>query len=166
MSKDKFFFEEDPEATEDTKASWEEHGDTFFNVLADTGVVQTGKFDMSPMTATVETFIKVDNKVVQLEYGIVGDDYVIHVTPIHAKKNLLKEPLYKQALYHCITELNKLIPYDVQVDIYKPQDDWQIKATSFLIRGGATAWNLDRDKIAETVIPNIMTKVTEVCMRA
>lgn len=166
MNKEKFFFEQDAEATEETSASWQEHGDAFFNVLADTGVIKEGSFDMAPMQATPETFTKVDNKVVQLEYGVVGDDYVLHVTPIHPKKNLAREDLYKQGLYHCIVALNTVVPYDLQVDIYKPQDDWQIKATSFLIRGGATAWNLDRDKIASDVIPLILKTVTEVCMRA
>jgi hypothetical protein len=168
MGKEDLFFEEDPKAPEETKMTWEEHSDTFFGVLQGEGIVSNREdMSMAPMGVVPEMSAKVQkNGVVEIEFGVVKDDYTVHITPIHPKKNLSNQALFKEALKEAVTILNGVVPPELKVDIFLPRPDWEIKATSFVVRGGATAWNLDHTRIEKATVPLLLEAVTAVCMKA
>lgn len=158
----KFFFEEDPELEETIKSG------VFFQELEKSGIIKTTEgMDMNPLTPEPESKTKTERTAtVEVEFGRVKDDYVLHVTPIHPRKNLKKRALLESAVKTCVVNLNKVVPPSLRVDIYLPQDDWEIKAISFIIRDGWTAWNLDRDKLEAETVPTLLTEVGAICMKA
>ena len=166
MSKDKFFFEEDPQAGEDSGLTWGEHAEAFMGALKEDGLAQSG-LSLEPMDAQSDMdMTTVKNSLIELQYGTVGDDYVIHITPTHPQKNLKLKPLLDEAMKTTITILAAYVPVSLRVDIHPPQKDWEIKATSYLIRGGATAWNLDRAELESKALPEMIDKVGQICMKA
>lgn len=168
MGKDTFFFEEDPVA-EDSGITAKEHADTFFSALETEGIIKDrqgiSSFDQLKNEAAQSTEKK-RNALVEVEFGVVNDDYVLHVTPTHPHKNLQKRQLFEVAVRECVILLNQVVPTTLTVDIYLPQPDWEIKATSFIIRGGADAWNLDVQKIASETVPLILERVAKICAQA
>jgi hypothetical protein len=108
---------------------------------------------------------KLETSFVRVEYGVVRQDYVIHTIPTHSRKNFSNPEVLKQAMYQTVTRLQRVIPNDLQVDIYPPDPEWEVKAVSYIIRRGADAWNLDRDKLEGEVLPEIKIALTEVCTR-
>jgi hypothetical protein len=165
---DSFFFEEDPKAQPDTGLTPEEHANTFLTILEDGGIIK----DRSPLTSfdpmknvSEMNTQKVQTNLVEVEYGIVKNDYVVHVIPIHPHKNLKDKRLLDQALQATILILNKIVPTTLNVDIYLPRADFEIKATSYVIREAADSWNFD-SKAIEAAIPTIMEQVGQICMKA
>ncbi len=162
----KYFFEEDADADSGTGVTFEEQADVFGNVLADAGIDSS----LSSMTPLQAEPVKINmqqlsNGVLLVEYGIIGPDYVMHITPTHPQKNLTSSNKINLAIRITILELNKIVPYDLRVDIHTPKEEWDVKAISFLVRGGAEAWNLDIKSI-DAVVPNIFNKITELCTKA
>lgn len=168
MADDKFFFEEDPDAKGDSGITWSEHTTTFLSVLETEGVLRERKeISLDPMMPQSEMQTQhLKTTLLDIEYGIVKDDYVLHVTPLHPRKNLTNTNLLSEAMRAMIVLLNAEVPTTLRVEIFKPRADWEIKATSFIIKEGATAWNLDRGKIESVIIPKIMEQVSAICMKA
>lgn len=171
MSNDKFFFEEDPEGAKDSGITWEEHTDTFMNVLKDGGFIKEGieAFSLdTPLTAQadVSNTKKVRNVFVEIEYGIIQSNYAVHITPIHAQKNLTKQTLLNLAIKQAVFILNQHIPPSVRVEIFMPRPDYEIKAISFVVKEGAEAWNLDTAKIEIEAIPKLLEEIAKICMQA
>lgn len=159
----KFFFEEDPSSSSND-INWSEHSDTFFEQIKDMGILQ--KENMAPHGIVIDMQVKkMETTLIRIEYGIVKEDYVIHTIPIHHKKNFSREDVLKQAMYQTVVRLQKIIPADLQVDIYPPDTDWHVKAISYVIRRGSDAWNLDREKLENEVLPDIKLFLTELCSR-
>lgn len=158
----KFFFEEDPELEETIKSG------VFFEELEKSGIIKsTEGMDMNPLTPEAESKTQVKRTgTVEIEYGRVKNDYILHVTPIHPRKNLTKRSLLELAVKTCVVTLNKVVPPSLHVDIYLPQEDWEIKAISFIIRDGWNAWNLDRDRVEAETVPALLDEVGAVCMKA
>ena len=100
-----------------------------------------------------------------IEHGVVSNDYVLHITPTHPQRNLQAKNKLHAAIKEIITELNKVVPFDLRVDIHLPQEDWEVKATSFIVRGAADAWNFDRDAMDNVTIPSIEKKVADICVK-
>lgn len=168
MSKDKFFFEEDPEASEESSLNWTEHAATFFHALEDHGLIEDRPvMDLAPMTPTIEmnTAHKVTS-LVDIEYGTVKADYAIHITPIHPRKNLIKEELLHEAVRLAVVLLNRVIPTSSVVSIFMPRKDWEIKVISFVVKDGADTWNLDTKKIEEETVPQLLEEIGKICMKA
>ncbi len=168
MQKDKFFFEEDPESQSESGMSWGEHAESFFGTLQEIGVGKdVGSGDMAPMgVEEVKRDVKTKAlKLASIEYGVVGSDYAIHITPTHPKYNLSHGDLYSEALIQSVKTLNKVVPQTLAVDIYHPQPDWEIKAMSFVIRGAADRWNFDVDSI-ESVIDELLQITETMCTKA
>lgn len=158
-NKTKFFFEEDS-ATEDSTLSWGEHADTFTNTLEEAGITKQ-KLDLTPSEAVVDMKMdKIANNVLLIEYGTVGEDYVIHVTPTHPVRNLKHPKKLRQAIEACILAMNEVVPYTVRVEIFLPDETWEVKATTFKIPGGTAIWNLDTGLLSAQVVPKILDKVT------
>lgn len=168
MGKDTFFFEEDPAAGDDSGVTGEEQADTFLSVLAEGGIIKdrSSLTSFDPMKAAADADTKkTKTAMVEIEYGIVKGDYVIHVVPTHPHKNLKNQKLLEHAIRQTVLMLNKEIPGTLKVDIYLPRADFEIKATSYVVRDAADAWNFDATKV-EALIPAILEQVGKICMMA
>lgn len=168
MSKDKFFFEEDPSAAPDSGMTWDEHSDTFFSVLEEAGIAKTrDSLSLEPIEAKPQMQVqKKRTTLVEIEFGKVRNDYVIHITPIHPHKNLKNDRLLKYAVGEAVKLLNQYVPQNVSVAIWLPRDDYEIKSTSFVIKDGAEAWNLDIEKLENSAVPELLDQITQICMKA
>lgn len=166
---DTFFFEEDTGGGLSSGVTGAEQAATFLSVLEESGILKEGSpltsFDQMKNTADMNTK-KLKTSLVEIEFGVVKEDYVIHVTPVHAQKNLGQRQFLEAAIKATVVLLNKFIPPSLSVDIYMPRADFEIKATSYVIRQAADAWNLDTAKIETEVVPQILEQVGKICMMA
>lgn len=166
---DTFFFEEDTEGGLDTGVSGEEQADTFLSVLEEAGILKGGSplisFDPIKNASDADTK-KINTTLLEIEYGTVKGDYVLHVTPTHPQKNLAKRQLLEAAIKQTVIILNNSVPPTLKVDIYLPRSDYEVKATSYIIRQAADAWNFDSNQIEAVVIPQVLEQVGKICMMA
>jgi len=165
--KPKFFFESDPAA----EKPWDnlpppEHADTFFSTLQSAGIIQDAPMeDMEEKKVAATASMKmVESKVLTLEYGTYQNNYAIHLTPIHPRKNLENDQDVKQAMYYLASILNEYVPHEVQVNLFLPRPDWKMKVVSAVVQNGATVWNFDRKRLEEEGIPRIFEAVEKVIM--
>jgi hypothetical protein len=100
-----------------------------------------------------------------IEHGVVANDYVLHITPVHPQRNLQNRNKLHAAIKEIILELNKVVPFDLRVDIHLPQEDWEVKATSFLVREAVNAWNFDLEAMDKITVPEIEKKVSDICVK-
>jgi hypothetical protein len=166
---DTFFFEEDTDGGLETGVTGEEQAATFMAALENEGILKErgALTSFDPMQAVSDADTKkARNVTVEVEFGIVKGDYVLHVTPIHPQKNLLKKSLLEAAIKQTVIILNKTVPPTLQVDIYMPRPDYEIKATSYVIRQATDAWNFDTSKIEIEVVPQILEQVGKICQMA
>lgn len=168
---DKFFFEEDTDGVEDTGMTWAEHTSTFLDTLKKEGYIKetSSDFDLGGVKkAETDMSTKhVHNSLVDVEFGTVRTNYVIHITPTHPHKNLAHQKLLEQAVRSAIIILNNgIIPPNLDVDIFLPRDDYKIKSISFTIKDGAEAWNLDVSKIEKEAVPKLLDQIGKICMAA
>lgn len=167
-SKNKFFFEEDESAAADgvdTGVSYEEQADIFGSVVQETVGSDILIGSMAPISATPDTYDMhtIQDALLRLEYGQVGDDIVLHITPVHPQRNLRDPIKLRKAIEETILTMNTIVPFDVMVRIVPPRDDWEVKMTSFIIEKGAIAWNLDKAALY-ACMPDIHTKIKNVCV--
>lgn len=159
----KFFFEEDPESS-GNDVSWSEHSETFFDQIKDLGIIQ--KESLAPHGVSVDMQMqKMETTLIRIEYGVVRQDYVIHTIPTHPRKNFSNPAVLKQAMYQTISRLQQVIPLDLQVDVYPPDPQWEVKAVSYVVRKGSDAWNLDRAKLENEILPEVKLALTDLCGR-
>ena len=159
----KFFFEEDP-AEIVTGVTPTEQADVFGATLEELGI--SGAPDsMEPMAALVKRveMKSQKNNLVLLEYGIVDKDYVLHITPVHPKRNLTDMTKLRAAIDQVIISLNKIIPFNIRVEIFLPRDDWEIKVLSFVVREGAQSWNLNPTELDTLIEGEILPTVADIC---
>lgn len=166
--KDRFFFEEDPEAGAESGLTWEEHTDAFLNFLGDSGNIKDkAGISLEPMQTGVD--MKTEHHITRLldiEYGVVKSDYVIHITPIHPHKNLTAEAVLKKAVLAAIAILGQIIPTTLPVRVFLPRKDFEVKAISFVVVDGAEAWNLDHAEIKDKAVPELVEQIEKICMQA
>ena len=161
----KFFFESDPEDQDGGSFTPEDQANIFGSIVSEIGL-KSDIDSMAPMSAVpdkVEMKTKTDNLIL-LEYGIVQNNYTIHLTPIHQRRNLSDNNKLNDAIKTIVLLMNKMVPFDLKVSIHLPQEDWEIKALSFVIEGGADAWNFNVADFEETIIPEIFDKISKICM--
>lgn len=108
---------------------------------------------------------KMATGVLEIEYGTYDNDYSIHITPVHEKKNLRNDVHVEEALKAAILALVPHVPQSVHVDIFPPRPDWKMKVISFVLRDGINAWNLDIKQLEEVAIPAIFNAVQEVILK-
>lgn len=153
----KFFFEQEEE---DTKPSEDKE---FFFMLKEAGIVQQP--GDKPQDISADAVMKqVSTKLVAVEYGTYQDNYAVHVTPVHPRKNL-DESKVEDAIRQLILVMHEYVPQTLQVKIYPPRADWQMKVISFVIEGGATAWNFDVAEFESSGIPKIQMAMEKVIMK-
>jgi hypothetical protein len=156
-----FFF--DPEPGVIDRPGVTEGSSTFFNALKDAGIVQDASED--PTQITIEGSMKEkESQIVHIEFGTCKDDYSLHITPIHDKRNLDTKYKVELAIVEAIKLIVPTLPPSFHVDVYKPRDDWQMKVISIVIRKAARAWNFEKLEFERTVIPAIVTAVEKVIM--
>ena len=78
---------------------------------------------------------------VEIQHGWVAQDYVWHFTPYSSSGGWSVSA--DRVLYAIAQTMNKVIPKTVQVDIFKPMLDWEIKAITFKAKDIRTAWNVN-----------------------
>jgi autotransporter translocation and assembly factor TamB len=162
----KFFFEEDSEEVSGAALNPEDEANIFGAIVSETGVSSQIE-SMEPITIMPDGKVEMksqNTQIVLIEYGIVQDNYAIHITPTHDKRNLSSDKKLNQAIESTILEMNKKVPLDLKVAIHLPQADWEVKALSFVVQGGANAWNFDIQEFEKESIPEILKKVTSICM--
>lgn len=166
MGDSKFFFEEDSEAQNGTGVSYEEQADIFGAALEESGVgnklgsMAPLQAEVTPMKLEVES-----NKLIQIEYGIVGKDYVVHITPTHPNRNLQSDQKLNAAIKAAILTMNQVVPFDLQVQIHLPQEDWDVKVLSFVLKDGADFWSFDQNKFKAVSIPELMQQLSAICTK-
>jgi hypothetical protein len=163
VGENKFFFEDD---SEDSSSSAKDQADIFGAILEGVGI-NSHLESMAPMGVVPDGKVEMKSaksQIVLIEYGIVQNNYAIHITPTHDKRNLSSDAKMGAAIKSIITEMNKKIPYELKVAIHLPQPDWEIKALSFVVEGGANAWNFDVAEFEAESIPAILKEVTQICM--
>lgn len=161
----KFFFEEDVEEI-GSGVTTDEQADIFGEAVAEMGI--TSPLDsMAPKNVELiqNDVNKIETPMLTIEYGIVGKDYVLHITPTHPQRNLQDGNKLNSAIKEIIYELNTVVPFDLRVDIHLPQPDWEVKATSFIVRDAANAWNFSREEMDNEVVPEIERKVSAICVK-
>jgi len=162
----KFFFEEDTAEVLSSGVSTKEQADIFGEVLEELGI--SGAPDsMEPMEATMKKMVLREMKttLLHIEYGIVDKDYVLHITPVHPKRNFQGDAKLRLAIQEVILILNKIVPFDLKVSIHLPREDWEVKALSFVVRQGAVAWNLRTEELDTAVTEEVEPKLAALCMR-
>lgn len=162
--KNKFFFEEDTEEIS-SGVTPQEQADVFGAALDGIGV--SGFSDsMEPLEAITKRMeIKeIKNTLLHIEYGIVDKDYVLHITPIHPHRNFMDKTKMRRAIEETIILLNKVIPFDIKVEIHLPREDWEVKVLSFVARGGAEAWNLNTKDLDDLIELKLDQAITSICM--
>lgn len=164
MEKTKFFFEPDTQAGHDSGLTTEEHADTFFSTLVDAGIIKdSADDDFETKTAEAQAFMRrLESSLLQLDFGTYQDNYAIHITPIHPKKNLSTDLLVKRALKELVLVMNEYVPYTCQVNLFLPRSEWKMKVISAVVVGGATAWNFDQTKFDDEAAPKIFKAVEKV----
>lgn len=165
MTKPKFFFEPD-ESSEDSGLTTPEQANTFFDTLREAGIIKENPADDMEVkqVSVTGTRDKLETRVVLVEYGIYNNDYSIHITPTHSVKNLASDSEVRQLLMKVIPVVNEYVPTTLQVDLFLPRTDWKMKVISLVIKGGASAWNLDTDRIAKECAPRILALSDEFIM--
>ena len=159
MDKPKFFFDDEPDPQ--TVADNEE----FFSTLVNQGTVVQAKIDLSEKQIDVQASMKkIGSQLVTVEFGVYQENYAIHITPIHPQRNIVNDPMLKKALRRVVVVLNEFVPYTLSVQLHLPREDWKMKVVSVVIAGGATAWNLDTDKLEVDCMPRILQAVEDVIM--
>lgn len=166
---DTFFFEEEGDDGLAIGGTGKEQADTFMSMLESEGIIKERgaivSFDPIKNAPDSDTK-KATTTLVEIEYGTVKGDYVLHVTPIHPHKNLAKKQLLEAAVKQTIIILNNIVPPTLKVDIFLPRADYEIKATSYVIRQAADAWNFDSGRIETVVVPQVLEQVGKICMLA
>lgn len=156
----KFFFEDgnsqQPEKDSDEKQ--------FFSMLQDAGVVQQPG-DKPQEISSAASMKSLVGKVVTIEYGTYEDTYALHLTPTHPKRNLSDEQKVYDAMYQLAVIMNEYVPPTLQVKLYPPRADWQMKIISAVVEGGASAWNFDVEKFEAEAVARIHAAVEKVAMR-
>jgi len=167
MSETKFFFEED-ETKENTKSNktLESDLDFFNSVLKEEGVDGfLNTLEPSSAQPLPRELNKLENPVLEIIYGNIGDDYYIYIFPKHPKKTINENNL-RVAVEEVVIAMNKEVPYTLKVTITLPRKEWEIKLMSFIIEGGAVAWNFSRESFEANVIPSIFSTLTDICNKA
>jgi hypothetical protein len=163
--KPKFFFEADNQSEEYSLSS-QEHADSFFSTLQAAGIIQEAPLkDLDEQKVEADAAMrKVENKVLCVEYGTYQANYAIHITPTHPQKNLKSQADVERALWELVKILHDYVPQTVQVDLFLPRKDWQMKVISAVIKDWEQAWALDIKKLEEEGIPALFQGVEKVIM--
>lgn len=89
-----------------------------------------------------ETFEKV-----KINHGAHGDDYVWHISPAHPKASFKQPP--DNIIRLIVTIMNKMIPEHIQVQIFPPEKDWEIKEYTFKAERLVDCWQITTGHIQE-----------------
>lgn len=171
-----FFFDEEKQKVVEPKPVGE-----FFTALQNIGLIhdaplpffdeaKKAEAEVAAGKGTLGTQIRGQMKkmatgVLEIEYGTYDNDYSIHITPVHEKKNLRNDAHVEEALKAAILAIVPHVPQSVHVDIFPPRPDWKMKVISFVLRDGINAWNLDIKQLEEVAIPAMFKAVQEVILK-
>lgn len=156
----KFFFEDD------NVAEKKEDSDIFFNTLKSIAEVKEGErsqLEESKITADAE-MKKHKSGILELEYGRYINNYAIHLTPVHPKKNLATDSDVKIALKELVLIMNEFVPPSLRVDLFLPKNEWKLKVISAVIIDGANAWNFDIENFEKLAIPRIIKRIEQIIL--
>lgn len=119
-------------------------------------------------TAAVEVqaqMKKMKTVYLEIDYGTYQNNYAVHITPVHEKKNIATEKQVQQVLHAAILALNEVVPYQVKVLIHPPRPEWKLKVISFVIEGATKAWNFDQAALEAKVIPKMFEEVQKIILK-
>lgn len=165
MSKPKFFFEADNLGQEYSLTS-QEHADTFFSTLQTAGIIKDSPLEnMEAKTVQADASMqKLENKLLQLEYGVYQENYAVHITPVHPQKNLKDNAQVNRALLELAFILKEFVPDSVHVDLFLPRKDFEMKVLSAVVRNGTKEWGFNIKEFEEKAIPKLFKAIEKVIM--
>jgi hypothetical protein len=100
-------------------------------------------------TVAVPEFAKQESGMLAFEHGWMQEDYVWHMQPTRGRDWRVSDD---RVIFAIARVLDTAIPRDMQVNIYPPYDDWDIKAYTAKVLGLRAAWNMP---------PGVITRLTE-----
>ena len=78
---------------------------------------------------TPACFVKQEQGKVRITHGYHADDYVWHIRPISTRKTWRVPDL--EVLRTCARVFNNYIPPNIYMDVFPPNDQWEIKEVTF-----------------------------------
>lgn len=87
---------------------------------------------------------------VQIGHGWHGEDYVWHICPSHAKKSWACEN--DTVCFAVAKTMNTVIPQDIEVKIWLPYSDWDVKEITFKAIDLKSCWNVTDKEIRKMTI--------------
>lgn len=114
----------------------------------DLSISQSG-FDyvMSGQTerVAVPEFVKQESGMMAFEHGWMQEDYIWHMQPKRGKPWKVSP---ERVIFAIMKTMDTVIPRDMRVNIYPPDEDWDIKAYTAKVLGLRAAWNVPESDIA------------------
>jgi hypothetical protein len=163
--KTKFFFDDETEP----QAADEPAAESFFTP-DDPVLAKKASDAFSKGTTTGDQVVKeatmseLANSVLEVSFGPYQDNYGVHITPKHAKRNLATDRQVFLAIEKTMIIMNEYVPKALRVEIHPPRASWRMKVISFVVLKGATAWNFDTEKFEREGVPRIFEAVQKVIL--
>lgn len=98
----------------------------------------------------IPEFTEVVYDKIRINHGVHADDYVWHISPHTPKSSFTQPP--DNIVRLCATIFSQLIPSNIQVDIFPPPGDWEIKEWTFKAHGLNDCWQVQPGDIEKTNI--------------
>lgn len=96
---------------------------------------------MSGKTARVAIpeFVKQESGMLMFEHGWMQEDYVWHIQPRSGRPWKVSQ---ERVLFAIMKTMDTVIPRTMRVNLYPPDEDWDIKAYTVKVLGLRAAWNV------------------------
>ena len=147
---------------EDVFGTPEDQVETFLDVIKDKGgVVDPEASDFSRIVNGVADRIEAPNLVdqtsgfVRIQHGWHGKDYVWHISPIKSRRSWRVS--VDRVIYATAKMMSGSIPDDIEVKIWKPYLEWEVKEITFKAIGLKDRW-----AFSQSVMDKMHLKLFEV----
>lgn len=87
------------------------------------------------------------NGYIEIAHGWHGEDYVWHIKPWHPKKQY--RVTMKRVLFAIAKAMNEKIPDHIVVDVFMPDQKWEIPEVTFKAKGLLNEWAIKNDDFPE-----------------
>ncbi len=97
-------------------------------------------------------------KLIRIQHGWDGDDYVWHIAPAHHKRPF--KVSIDRVVYTIARVMNETVPETVEVRIWLPSPDWDIPEITFKAFDLAMEWSIS-EKSLEKILDGLMDVLNE-----
>jgi hypothetical protein len=138
----------------------EEDVQTFLDVLKETvgdevddvmafDIHRIEKGDPEPVRESSITKEQISG-LIRIVHGWHDDDYVWHISPAHQRRTWTVS--LERVIYTIAQVMNKVIPPTVEVNIFPPHSEWDIKEITFKAIGLRNQWNVREEDLSTMVV--------------